>query len=164
VPSVETAAAQLERALGIAWRYLNRRDRTVAEMRQHLEKRGVEIEAAEQAIAELVEGSYLDDARFAQHFAEDRRTLDAWGSERIFRRLQELGIDRDLVEAAVGKRDAGEETGAALALLRTRHLGPMSDPRERQRALGLLVRRGYDIELAGDAIRAYRRDEQEAGA
>lgn len=160
--SVETAAAQLEQALGIAWRYLNRRDRTVSEMRQHLEKRGAEVEAAEQAIAELTEGGYLDDARFAQHFAEDRRTLDSWGSERIARRLQELGVERELVEAAVGDRDAEDELGAAVDLLRTRRPGPMSDPRERQRALGRLVRRGYDIEVAVDAIRAYRRDEDES--
>jgi len=163
VASAETAAAQLERALGVAWRYLNRRERTVSEMRQHLEKRGVEAEAAEQAIGELADGGYLDDARFAQHFAEDRRTLDAWGSERIARRLQELGVDRELMEAAIATRDSEEELEAALDLLRTRRPGPMSDPREHQRALGLLVRRGYDIEVAGDAIRAFRRDTEEAG-
>jgi len=160
VASVETAAAQLEQALGIAWRYLNRRDRTVSEMRQHLEKRGVETDAAEQAVSELAEGGYLDDARFAQHFAEDRRTLDAWGSERISRRLRELGVERELVEAAVEGRDAEDEREAAVGLLRARRPGPMSDPRERQRALGLLVRRGYDIEVAGDAIRAYRRESE----
>jgi regulatory protein len=161
VSSVETAAAQLEQALGLAWRYLNRRDRTLTEMRQHLQKRGVENEAAEQAIAELVEGGYLDDARFAQRFAEDRRTLDAWGSERISRRLRELGVERDLIEAAVGERGDHDELGAAVELLRARARGPMSDPREHQRALGLLVRRGYDLDLAGDAIRAYRRDQEE---
>ncbi len=156
--SAETAAAQLEQALGIAWRYLNRRDRTLSEMQQHLEKRGVETEAAEQAIAELVEGGYLDDARFAQHFAEDRRTLDAWGSERIGRRLGELGVDRELVEATMGGRSAAEEMEAAVELLRARRLGSMDDPRERNRAFGLLVRRGYEVELAGDAVRAYGRE------
>jgi regulatory protein len=158
VASAETAAAQLEQALGIAWRHLNRRDRTVAEMRKHLDKREVEPQTAEQAITELTEGGYLDDARFAQRFAEDRRTLDAWGSERIFRRLQELGVDRDLIVAAADDRDAEDELAAALELLRARRPGPMSDPREHQRALGLLVRRGYHLDLAGDAIRAYRRD------
>ena len=39
----------------------------------------------------LLEGSYLDDAAFARRFAEDRRNLDGWGSERIERRLAELG-------------------------------------------------------------------------
>jgi regulatory protein len=157
VASVETAQARLEHALALAWKHLNRRERTRDEMRKHLAKRGVEQEAAEQAIAELAEGGYLDDARFAQRFAEDRRTLDSWGSERIARRLEELGVDRDLVDAAVGTRDAHQELEAAVELLRVRRTGPIGDARARQRALGLLVRRGYDVELAGDAIRAYRR-------
>lgn len=155
--SVETAAAQLEQALGIAWRYLNRRDRTVSEMRQHLEKRGVEGEAADQVIAQLAEDRYLDDARFARHFAEDRRTLDAWGSERISRRLQELGVERELVEAVVGDRSAADEVDAAVELLGARRFGSMEDPRERNRAFGVLVRRGYDVEVAGDAVRAFGR-------
>lgn len=155
--SLETAEARLERALGLAWRYLNRRDRTVHEMREHLTKREVEPATAEQAIAELRDSGYLDDARFAQHFAEDRRTLDAWGSERIGRRLVELGVDRELVAAAVGDRNASDELKAAVELLRGRRLGSLEDPRERNRAFGLLVRRGYEVELAGDAVRAYGR-------
>ena len=43
-------------------------------------------------VAELREQGYLDDARFAQRFAEDRRTLDAWGAERIERRLRDAGV------------------------------------------------------------------------
>ena len=36
-------------------------------------------------LGELCEQGYLDDARFAQRFAEDRRRLDGWGAERIER-------------------------------------------------------------------------------
>jgi len=32
-----------------------------------------------------------------------------------------------------------------------------SNERERERALGMLVRKGYDLELAYDAVRAYER-------
>ncbi len=35
---------------------------------------------------------------------------------------------------------------------------PPADQRERERALGLLVRRGYELELAYDAVRAFERD------
>ena len=45
-------------------------------------------------VGELCEQGYLDDARFAQRFAEDRRRLDGWGAERIERRLRALGVGR----------------------------------------------------------------------
>ena len=46
---------------------------------------------------------------------------------------------------------------AAIELLRRRLSEPPRDDRGRERALGLLVRRGYDLELAYDAVRAFER-------
>ena len=100
---------------------------------------------------------YLDDARYARVFAEDRRALDAWGPERIERRLLELGVDREHVAAAIGERDGADELEAALELLRRRVRAIPSSERERDRALGMLVRKGYDLELAYDAVRAFER-------
>jgi regulatory protein len=148
----------LQDALDVAFRLLGRRDRTVAEVRRHLERRGLDEPAIDGAIAELRAQGYLDDDRFAKRFAEDRRTLDAWGAARIERRLLELGVEGDLASAVVAGAGLERECAAAVALLR-RRLGrrPTGD-RDRARALGVLVRRGYDLELAHDALRAYERE------
>ena len=98
---------------------------------------------------------YLDDASYAQRFADDRRRLDAWGAERIERKLLSLGIAREIVAAAVGEQDHQGEMEAALELLARRFPDPPSTPRERDRALGVLVRKGYELELAHDAIRRH---------
>ncbi len=45
-----------------------------------------------------------------------------------------------------------------ITLLRTRIRQPPDSDRERDRALGLLARRGYELELAYDAVRAFERD------
>jgi regulatory protein len=44
-------------------------------------------------------------------------------------------------------------------VLRRRFPAPPSDDGERRRALGVLVRKGYGLELAHDAIRALERGE-----
>jgi len=155
---------RLQRALELAHEYLNRRDRTVAEVRRQLERRGVASEPVEGAIEVLVEQGYLNDARFAQLFAADKRELQEWGNERIRRGLLDRGVDHDLVERALqAGGDDGAESGdteleRALALLRRRFPVPPADPRERQRALGLLLRKGYESELAYDAIAAHAGD------
>ncbi|MDQ3722638.1 MAG: RecX family transcriptional regulator [Actinomycetota bacterium] len=148
-----------ERALELAVGHLGKRDRTAAEIRRHLAGKEIGERAAEAAVAELVRVGYLDDARYARTFAEDRRALDAWGPERIERRLLELGVDREHVAAAIGERDGAAELEAALELLRRRcRAVPASDrDRDRERALGMLVRKGYDLELAYDAVRAFER-------
>ncbi len=145
----------LERALGLGYRFLAHRDRTEVEMRAHLSGRGVQPEIADEAVAELTEQGYLDDVRLAHRFAEDKRTLDHWGSERIERRLRELGIGGALAAEASAPGEEGE-LDAAVALLARRFPSPPREERDLNRALGLLMRRGYELELAHDAIRAYR--------
>jgi regulatory protein len=146
---------RLQHGRDLAWRALNRRDHTVAEIARVLTRRRVEPAVIDTVVGELCEQGYLDDERFAQRFAEDRRRLDGWGAERIERKLLELGVAGDLVAAAVGCQDANAELDAAVALLRRRFPEPPATPRDCERALGVLVRKGYSLELAHDAIRRH---------
>ena len=151
----------VERARALAWRSLNRRDRTVEEVGGMLLGKRVEPAVADQVVTELIELGYLDDARYAHRFAEDRRRLDGWGSERIARRLRELGAEREAIEAAVATQDPEDELAAALELLRRRCPAPPATRPERDRALGMLLRRGYAPELALDALRRHAGAETE---
>ena len=144
--------ARLERALGVAYRYLNRRERTEAELRGHLEAKGVEPPVLEQTLETLAQDGVVDDARYARLFAEDKRELEGWGSERIRRALRARGVERDLVEAALRPQEGEGELERAAALLRRRFPEPLEDPRERERALGVLLRKGYESELALEAL------------
>lgn len=149
---------EAQRALDLAYRYLGRRDRTVLEVRRHLEGKRVEPDLIDEAVAELLAQGYLDDARYAMRFAEDRRMLDAWGSDRIEQRLLGLGVDVADISAALAAQPAADELGAAVDLLRRKVRVPPDDDRSRERALAMLVRKGYELELAYDAVRAFARD------
>jgi regulatory protein len=148
-------ADPVERARSLAWRALDRRDRTVAELGGMLLAKRVEPAVADEVVTELIELGYLDDARYAERFAEDRRRLDGWGAERIGRRLRELGVERDHVDAALAAQDPEAELEAAIELLRRRCPTPPATRPERDRALGILLRRGYAPELALDALRRH---------
>jgi regulatory protein len=152
-------AARLEHALTLAWRLLNRRDRTVLELRRHLEGKGVERATADAAVAELERQGYLDDRRYAARFVEDRRRLDHWGRDRISRRLAACGVPPSLIEAALDDDEGTAELDGALAVLQRRFPDPPADARAWRSAFGVLVRKGYDPELAQDAIRRHRRAE-----
>jgi regulatory protein len=149
---------RLQHALEAAYRFLSRRDRTVAEVRERLQSDEIDADVVDEAIDELTRQGYLDDARYAQRFAEDRRTIDAWGAERIERRLLAVGVEPGLIAEALGERGEAEELEAALVVLRRRFPRAPTDDRDRERALAVLVRKGYDLELAYDAVRAYERD------
>ena len=155
------ADAGLERALALAFRYLNARERTQAEMRAHLEGKGLAPRDVERSTEALVEQGHLDDARFARLFVQDKRELDEWGADRIRRVLVGRGVDRDVVDDALTAHEQssdGGEIDRALAVLRRRFPSPAGDRRERERALGMLLRKGYDSDLAFEAITAHMRD------
>jgi regulatory protein len=144
----------LQPALALAYRFLNRRDRTEAELRAHLDGKGIEPGDVEQAVAALRGQGYVDDARYARLLAEDKRDLEGWGSERIRRTLTARGIDRELIEAALvgDEQDTITEIDRAVAVLSRRFPTPPRERRERDRALAVLLRKGYDVDLALDAL------------
>jgi regulatory protein len=149
---------RLQDALNRAYRYLAPRDRTEHEMRRHLERVGVEAETVDEAVRILHELEYLDDARFAVRFTQDKRELEAWGAERIERRLVELGVDREYVRAALADDSSSAgELDRALDLLRRRFPEPPRDRRSRDRALGVLLRKGYEPDLALEALAGWSR-------
>jgi regulatory protein len=165
-----TEEERLAQALGWACSHVNRRERTVAEVRAHLERKGVSEATADAVVQQLIETHLVDDARYAAMFVTDKRGLEHWGSERIRRGLRERGIDRELAERALVQADDGgvgqpgedppqSELERAVELLRRRFPQPPRDRRERDRALGVLLRKGYESELALDALAAHGRDD-----
>lgn len=132
------------------------RDRSVAELRTYLEGKRVEPELIDEVIAELERTHVLDDVRYAEHFTDDRRSLSGWGPERIEQDLARRGIPAELIEPALARRSREDELAAAQGVLAER-FAALEDDRTRNRAWQLLVRRGFDSELAYDAVRAHRR-------
>ncbi len=157
-----TAEERLQRGLELSFAYLNHRERSEQELRVQLERKGVCAETAEACLVELTAQGYVDDSRYAVMFVHDKRELEGWGSERIRRGLAQRGIGRDRIEAALAEHEAqwagGEsELDRALALLARRFPAPPRERRERERALGALIRKGFESELALDALTAYAR-------
>lgn len=136
---------------------IGRKERTEAEMRRWLADREVEPDEIERVVGFLIENLAIDDARFATAFTNDKRELAGWGNDRIEQTLRERGVRSDLIRAAIATGDDESEVDRAARVL-TERGADLSDDRGRQRALGMLARRGYGLEDAYAAIRRLRRE------
>ena len=152
-----TRRDELGRALELAYRALGTRDRTEHELRVFLTRKDVDHRVIEEAVTELNEAGLLDDVRYARCFTEDRRLLDQWGTERIAGDLARRGVRSDVIAAALAGIGRAEELEAALDVLARRCPEPLRTDQERDRAWRLLVRRGYEPELAYAAVRRHER-------
>lgn len=116
-------------------------ERTLADA---LKRRLITPETIEAILAELREKGYLNDAEWAKQYAASlqRKSL---GPRAIAQKLAFKGIGKETIQAAVGTGNGQEE--AILALLNTRYRSRnLKDPKERQKVIASLFRRGFEFE------------------
>jgi regulatory protein len=154
--------ADRQRAFERALKSISVRERTEDEVQTFLARRGYDREVIADVVRALREEGLVDDAGYARRFAEDRRLLDQWGTERIARDLQRRGVERELIEQALAGIDSEDELGMAVELLDRRFPMPFAGDRERDKAWRMLVRRGYEPELAYSAVRRHEQGLQDA--
>ena len=139
-------------AFKVAFAALRSKERTNAELTAWLERRGYGAEEVQAAIGRLADMGELDDERFARLYAEDKRDLRGWGAERIREALLARGVPPSLAEAAV-EADSHEAQVRRARNLLTGRAQRLAKDADRARALGYLTRRGYEYEIAYEAIR-----------
>jgi regulatory protein len=146
-----------ETVLEAGLRFLEPRQRSVTEVRRRLATAGYRPELIDGAIDRLLALGILDDRSFTAAWVESRDRARPRGERALRRELAVKGVDRELVDRAMEVRrpdpggDADPDVPAAERLM-ARHaaqLQRVSDPRRRrQRAYALLVRNGFDSEIA----------------
>jgi regulatory protein len=146
-----------EAVLEAGLRFLEPRQRSVTEVRRRLATAGYRPELIDGAIDRLLALGILDDRSFTAAWVESRDRARPRGERALRRELAVKGVDRELVDRAMEVRrpdpggDADPDVRAAERLM-ARHaaqLQRVSDPRRRrQRAYALLVRNGFDSEIA----------------
>ncbi len=135
---------------------LARRPYSVAEMRRALQKKYPDSSQVPKAIARLRELHYLDDKKFAEHYASSLARNRAYGRYRIRRELKAKLVDYRQIEPAL-QQAFGETSEPELLQqtlekkLRTLRL-PLTRPRFHSLCQSLL-RRGFN---SGDIIKAVR--------
>jgi regulatory protein len=157
--AVDDPAVVLEAAA----RFLEARSRSVAEVRRRLASAGYRTELVDDAIARLTELGMLDDAAFARAWVESRDRARPRGERALRQELALKGIDRGLADDVLSERrgdpDQASDVDAEAAMrLVARHRRTIDRGRDararRERAYAILVRNGFDSEVASAEARA----------
>lgn len=150
-----------EEAYRAALYMLDFKARTQAELRRGLARKGYAAEAVDGCIERLRRQGYINDAVFAQRFAEQRVTGQKKGSRLIRQELMQRGIDKREIDEAISGLDEEAEAGAALALARKRWPQVKgASHRERQmKLMNMLLRRGFPGAAAREAVRLAAQEE-----
>lgn len=140
------------RGLDVAVRMCARKARTRAEVRERLEREGLQARDVARVMARLAELGALDDSALARAEAAALLERRGLGPLLAVARLVARGVAEREARAAVAERMAQGELSLARAALARRYGGVPRDPRGRARAVRWLSARGFSPETAAEAV------------
>ena len=121
-----------------------------------LEQRGIPGEGAHSAVAELESLGYLDDARYAEDWAQARAQRGI-GARRIAEELKQRGVGRELAERAAREcfDDVSETVRAReVAARRLPGLLARGERETPARLRSFLLRRGFSPDVVSGVVRS----------
>ncbi len=134
-----------ERALGL----LAVRMRSRRELRDRLKRAGFGAEEVDDVLERLERVGLIDDDRFAEELAQHASGVKRSGNRAIASALYAKGVPRETIDRVVAQAGEDEEARAeALANSRVGRLRGLPPTTAYQRLTSLLLRRGYDPEVA----------------
>lgn len=149
-----------DRALGL----LAVRPRSRRELEGRLLRAGFERDEVRDELDRLSAVGLLDDARFAEGFAEHAIGTRLSSRRAVASALAAKGVDRATIEETLQGREAGEQERALeLAASRARRLQHLAPEAAYRRLVAFLGRRGYDAALARRAASAALRVDGDPG-
>lgn len=111
-----TEAEMLHRAAA----YCSAAERCIRDVRKKMEAAGLSTEEEERIIARLVKERFIDEARFARYFVNDKLRFNKWGRIKIGYELQRKNIPANIRTEALNGIDETEYTDILRSLLRAK--------------------------------------------
>ncbi len=149
-----------EQALARAAAQCSTGEQCISQIRQKLMRWNINDGAQERILARLVEERYIDEARFARAYANDKFRYNHWGPVRIDQELRRLGIASSLRREAIALLPQEEQTDTLKALLAQK--APAVKAKSAYERNGKLIRfalgRGFTMD---DILRALPQDDDE---
>jgi regulatory protein len=138
------------RVFSLAVRYIGVRPRSVYEVRQYLERKGIESAEVEAVVERLSESGLLDDKMFAESWIASRQALKPRSRVRLQQELAVKGVAKQVIQEALAELgEEGELQALERIIAKKRRLGQYQDP---EKLMSYLLRQGYSFDKAKEAL------------
>lgn len=160
-------AYEYSRAKASVLRLLKVRPRTEGELRSGLLRKGLDPAASARVVEELKRSGAVDDRLFARLWTMEKLSKGASGRRRILAELRAKQIDAATAEEELDRVYAQEdetEIARQIASRRLAKLGHLPADVKRHRIYEHLLRRGFDSDIAAQAVHYALRGSDVKGA
>lgn len=144
------------KAKAYAYARLAKKNQPKSELERALKGKNVSESTIQRLLKELEEAHYVDDKAFAESYV-DHEVARGKGPRAIAYKLHEKGLSQEAIERALKNR----ETETLPRILKRYSKEDLQNPKERQKALNALYRRGFNFDEAKKWLSKY--EEENAG-
>lgn len=140
--------------LAKARNYCARQERAQQEVRDKLFAWEVAYKDIEPIIGQLIGEGYLNEARFAEHFAVSKARQKGWGARKIEAALKQKQVSAPCIRAALKAIDQEEQEGQLKKLVAKRW-EKEKEPKsflKRRKVMAYFLRRGFSAEQIERAL------------
>lgn len=145
-----------------AVRLLDYRMRTVKELRQRLEGKGVSPPIIGRVIEKLAALRLVDDSVFAEAYVADKGASKPLGKRELARRLREKGVSKENISEAlsvVGSDEKQFELAMTAAERKFRSLQRFTGKKRQEKLAAFLLRRGFEWSIIRKVVQSFMKDE-----
>ena len=141
----------VDKAYEKALRFISYRPRSGLEVRNRLNKYGIESKVVEKVISRLQDKNVLNDTEFALLWVENRRTFRPRGKLLLRKELLAKGISDNDIEIALSEVEESADA-RQLAYSKLSKYNDLTLDSLRQRIWSLLSRNGFDYSIVNDVV------------
>ena len=137
-----------------ALRFLKIRPRSITELKEKLAAKGFSSPEIVTTVLELMASGLLDDRAFTKSWI-NYRLARPFGFRRIIQEHKAKGIDKEIIEQAVGEFEGSynpEKAALGLGQRRWQRLTTIDPQKKKKRVLDFLIRRGFEEDVAMKVI------------
>jgi regulatory protein len=149
------AEDEWDKAYNQAVRYLGYRPCSHEEVVRYLAGKGYPAEMVTKVADRLVEQNYLNDESFARMWVEERERFKPKSALALRQELRQKGVNDQIIQSVVDDLDEPELAWSAIEnkIYQWQNLDP---DKFAQKVLGYLARRGFNYEIARQALERAR--------
>ena len=136
-------------------KYCAYQERCVKEVRDKLKTYEIPQKERDKILEYLLENRFVNDERFAKSFVRGKINQSGWGVNKIRFHLIQKGIDKDIIEEALGQTDEEVYRQRLVDILKTKSktVKADSDFKKKRKLAAYAMQKGFEAALVWEVLK-----------
>ena len=157
MPKVPSKPLTSDQVLDKMAKYCAYQERCVKDVRDKLKTFDIPEEEKSKILDYLLDNRFVNDERFAKSFVRGKVNQSGWGMNKIRFHLMQKGIDKELIDEALGQTDEAVYRQRLIDILKTKSktVKAENDFEKKRKLAAYAMQKGFEGNLVWDVLKDF---------